>query len=308
MLVDSLANKTLYVPHGTIIRNIMKNKRKLNYKLSYFLNCVDYNITKEAYKLMYNEEYNMLITSPVPDSFEKYYSSEEYISHTDRKKTLIDKAYHLAKKYTLKRKLSLINSFKYERKNLLDIGAGTGDFLSISELDNWNILGVEPNKNARKIAKDKGIKLIESIYKIKNKTFDIITLWHTLEHIKELEEYIYEIKKLLSKNGRVIIAVPNYKSYDAKYYKNYWAAYDVPRHLWHFSQSSINKIFKEENMTVEKTLPMKLDAYYVSLLSEKYKSGSINYFKAMLIGFISNFKARKTSEYSSLIYIIKKIH
>ena len=133
----------------------------------------------------------------------------------------------------------------------------------------------------------------------------MITLWHVLEHIENLTEYIASLKKLLKENGTLVVAVPNYKSYDAKFYKEHWAAFDVPRHLWHFSQNSISKLFSQVSMGVVKTLPMKFDAYYVALLSEKYKSGTMNPFKSLLRGFQSNNKARSTSEYSSLIYIIK---
>ena len=111
---------------------------------------------------------------------------------------------------------------------------------------------------------------------------------------------------MLSDFGRLIIAVPNFKSEDAKYYKEFWAAFDVPRHLWHFSQQSIHTLFLTERMLVEKTIPMKYDSYYVSLLSEKYKNGKTNFMSAFYRGFISNWRARTSSEYSSLIYVIKK--
>ena len=134
----------------------------------------------------------------------------------------------------------------------------------------------------------------------------MITLWHVLEHVENLQEYISELENLLSENGRLIIAVPNYKSNDAKYYKEHWAAFDVPRHLWHFSQTSISKLFSEVQMIVEKTLPMKFDSYYVSLLSEKYKSGKMNPIKSFQRGFSSNLRAKDTNEYSSLIYVLRK--
>jgi len=165
--------------------------------------------------------------------------------------------------------------------------------------------GTEPDLGARTIAAKKGIILQEDLAKIEILKFDVITLWHVLEHVENLQEYIAELENLLSNNGRLIIAVPNYKSNDAKYYKEHWAAFDVPRHLWHFSQTSIAKLFADVDMIVEKTLPMKFDSYYVSLLSEKYKSGKMNPIKSFYKGFLSNFKAKATNEYSSLIYVIK---
>ena len=283
----------------------MGEKRGLHKRLEPFINCKDFTVSDETYEVMFNKEYDMLVTSPIPVDLENYYKSENYISHTDSKKTFIDKVYQSVKNITLKRKLSLINSFKTESKNILDVGAGTGDFLKICGANGWNVLGIEPSSDAREIAKEKGIVLQEELLNLQHKKFDVITLWHVLEHVEKLSDYISKLKELLSENGRLIIAVPNHKSDDAKYYKEYWAAFDVPRHIWHFSQNSIQKIFSEDNMEVEKILPMKFDSYYVSLLSEKYKTGKMNPMKAFYRGFVSNLKASSSSEYSSLIYVIK---
>lgn len=271
-----------------------------------FLECKDYTVSGEVYQVKKNIEFDMLVTVPVPKKLEDYYKSEDYISHTDSKKSLLDKVYQSVKNITLKRKLKLINSFESSVKNILDVGAGTGDFLKVCEANSWNVFGTEPDLGARRIAAKKGIILQEDLSKIKNQKFDVITLWHVLEHVENLQEYIAELENLLSEKGRLIIAVPNHKSYDAKYYKQHWAAFDVPRHLWHFSQTSIAKLFLEVHMIVEKTLPMKFDAYYVSLLSEKYKSGKMNPVKSFQRGFISNLRAKDTNEYSSLIYVLKK--
>ena len=256
----------------------------------------------------------MLITSPQSKEkqiWESYYESEEYISHTDANTSLFDKVYQNVKNYTIRQKLNMINSFRTEEKSLLDIGCGTGNFLHFCQQNNWKITGVEPNKNARDLATEKLdldnsiSKSVEILMKDQPKRFDVITMWHVLEHVPNLETYISYLKKLLKPNGRLIIAVPNYKSYDAKYYGKFWAAFDVPRHLWHFSQKSIKLLFFKFDMELENTLPMKFDSYYVSLLSEKYKSGSSNPLKAFYIGFLSNWKASSSTEYSSLIYILK---
>lgn len=282
-------------------------KEKEFYKnLQPYLNCIDYTVSKESYEVMHNKEYEMLVTSPLPSNLEKYYKSEEYISHTDGKKNIFEKTYQLVKSYTLNGKLKLINSLKTDNKTVLDIGAGTGDFLKTCKEKNWLTSGVEPSAEARNIAKAKKINLVENLESLGDKKFDIITLWHVLEHIPNLKQYIKKIKELLKPNGYLIIAVPNYKSYDAKYYKEFWAAYDVPRHVWHFSKNSIRKIFNEVKMEVIKIIPMKFDSYYVSLLSEKYKRGKMNYLNAIYIGMKSNIKAKKSLEHSSLIYIIKK--
>ena len=284
----------------------MGRKKEYTKRLKPFLNCKDHTVSGETYEVMLNENYEMLVTSPVPVDIENYYKSEDYISHTDSKKSLLDKSYQLVRNYALKKKLSLINSFNVKEKNVLDIGAGTGDFLNTCKSNGWNVFGVEPSNDARLIAKEKGVALKSKLEELPINKFDVITLWHVLEHVDNLCEYVSKLKELLTDTGRLVIAVPNYKSYDANYYKEYWAAFDVPRHLWHFSQTSIHKIFSEEDMLVEKTLPMKFDAYYVSLLSEKYKTGKMNPIKAFSVGFASNFKAKASSEYSSLIYVLKK--
>ncbi|CAM1357972.1 Methyltransferase [Tenacibaculum soleae] len=290
-----------------------KKKKKLNTKkelyknLTPLLNCIDYTVSDESYEVMYNKEYEMLVTSPVPQNLEDYYLSENYISHTDSKKNIFDTVYQLVKNHTLKQKLKLINSFNTEEKSILDVGAGTGDFLKVCKNNGWEINGVEPAKKARDFAFNKKVNLKESIDEYKGKQFDVISLWHVLEHVPNLIEYITELKKLLKPKGILIIAVPNYKSYDAKHYKEFWAAYDVPRHLWHFSKNSIKKLFSEVEMQIEKILPMKFDAYYVSLLSEKYRTKKTNPIRAFFIGLTSNTKAKRSGEYSSLIYLVKNI-
>ena len=283
----------------------MENKKELFTNLTPLLNCKDYTVSSERFELMKNEEYDMLITFPVPLNLESYYKSDNYISHTDSKKSLFDKIYQIVKKHTLKQKISLLNSFQTASKTILDVGAGTGDFLNICKNNNWKVLGIEPNLDARKIAGEKGIYLKKNLLDINDQKFDVITLWHVLEHVEDLKDTIKILNSLLKPNGRIVIAVPNYKSYDAQFYKEYWAAFDVPRHLWHFSQNTIQKLFSEVEMVVAKTVPMKFDSYYVSFLSEKYKSGSSKPIHAFYRGFVSNVKARTTSEYSSLIYVIK---
>ena len=284
----------------------MTKEKDFYQNLQPFLSCKDHAVSGEVYKVMINKEYDMLVTTPVPKNLASYYKSENYISHTDSKKSLLDKVYQRVKNTTLKRKLKLIDSFKTSSKNILDVGSGTGDFLKVCKNNSWNVFGVEPNLDARNIAAKKGITLQENLSEVKNIQFDVITLWHVLEHVEDLSTYISTLNKLLSKDGKLLIAVPNFKSEDANYYKEFWAAFDVPRHLWHFSQTSIFKLFSSENMIVEKITPMKFDAYYVSLLSEKYKSGKMNPIKSFYRGFVSNLKAKRSKEYSSLIYVLKK--
>lgn len=273
----------------------------------HFLTVKDYSVSQETFNLYHDEELDMLITYPQPslENLGKYYESVDYISHTDSKRSLFEKCYHFIKSIALKNKLNLVNSLQPTKGSILDIGAGTGDFLSVVKENGWNTIGVEPSEKAKAIAQKKGVSFVEQTSELENNSFDVITMWHVLEHVPNLDNQIKELKRLLKPNGSLIIAVPNFKSFDAKQYGNFWAAYDVPIHFWHFSKTAIKKLFAKEDMELVKVLPMKFDSFYVSLLSEKYKTGKMNFVKAFFIGLQSNWKAKQNFEYSSHIYVLK---
>jgi 2-polyprenyl-3-methyl-5-hydroxy-6-metoxy-1,4-benzoquinol methylase len=273
----------------------------------HFLTVKDYSVSKETFDLYHDELLDMLITHPQPsvENLGKYYESVDYISHTDSKRSLFEKAYHVVKNIALKNKLNLINSLQPNQGSILDIGAGTGDFLAVAKQNGWQTTGVEPSDKAKAIAKNKGVSFVEKTSELENHSFDLISMWHVLEHVPNLDDQIKELKRLLKPNGTLIIAVPNYKSFDAQHYGKFWAAYDVPIHFWHFSKNAIKMLFEKEEMKLEKVLPMKFDSFYVSLLSEKYKSGKMNFIKAFFVGLLSNWKAKHNFEYSSHIYILK---
>ena len=274
----------------------------------HFLSVKDFSVSQETFELLYSEELDMLITHPQP-SLEKlpsYYESVDYISHTDGNTSLFEKMYQFIKGIALKNKLKLINS-QSQKGRVLDIGAGVGDFLSVAKKEGWETIGVEPSEKAKTIAKTKGVKFVENLSELESNSFDVITMWHVLEHVPDLEKQIQELKRLVKPTGIVIIAVPNFRSYDAKHYDKYWAAYDVPIHLWHFSKTAIQKLFARENLELIKVIPMKFDSFYVSLLSEKYKTGKMNFIKAFYIGLKSNWKGNQNSEYSSHIYLLKNV-
>lgn len=270
----------------------------------------DHSVSGEEFVLVQNPEYGFLETTPKPllHKLPEYYESEDYISHTDSKRNLFEKVYHVVRTISLKKKLGLINSCSKLDKTLLDIGCGTGDFLQTAFHNNWNVVGIEPNKQARDIANKKTNDAVldaEQLFKLEPNSFNVITLWHVLEHLPNLEDHISVFKKLLKPNGTLIIAVPNYNSYDASYYKQFWAAYDVPRHLSHFNKESISKLVSKVAFSVVKIKPMWFDAFYVSMLSEKYKSGKLKPIQGAWIGLLSNIKYLSSKEASSLIYIIK---
>ncbi len=276
-------------------------------KLDFYIECKDFTVSGEKFKLYEDKDLDMLITLPKPDveNLGKYYESDDYISHTDSKRSFFEKLYHLVKKYSLNKKVKLISSLNQGSGTLLDIGGGTGDFLVQARLKGWQVKGVEPNEQAREIARKKKIILEPDTTDLPSHNYDVVTMWHVLEHVPDLEIQVKELKRLVKPGGYIIIAVPNFRSFDAGYYKSFWAAYDVPRHLWHFSKTSIEKLFAKENINLKKIVPLVFDSFYVALLSEKYKNGAMNYFRALWIGFLSNVKAKGSKEYSSHIYILK---
>ena len=270
----------------------------------------DHFLTKETFKIAECANCELLKTvMPESVNLDKYYDSDDYISHGGKKLNPLHLAYRIARKYTLRQKRDLLNSLNTE-KTILDFGCGTGDFLNYMQSNKWSISGIEPSERARRNATLKvGTEINKSISDTSDK-FSIITAWHVLEHTLDPIETIQKLSERLNIGGKLLIAIPNYKSFDANKYKGYWAGYDVPRHLWHFSPKTIKQLAAKLGLTVQKTIPMKLDAYYVSLLSEKYihtnKLGLETVTRAIISGNQSNSEARRTGNYSSLIYILTK--
>ncbi len=276
------------------------------------LTCKDYTVSKKEFNITQCNSCGFEFTNPIPLESEigSYYESEEYISHSNTSKGLINKLYQTVRSQTLKEKINILKNLSSKRE-LLDIGSGTGEFLNEANKSNYNTIGIEPSKKARDNSiKNYNLNVSEEPYlkELKDNSFDFITMWHVLEHVYHLNDRVKEIYRLLSNGGFAIIAVPNCESYDAKKYKEYWAAYDLPRHLYHFKQKDITSLFKQNGFEYVKTLPMRFDSYYVSMLSEKYKNNSLGLIKAFYNGFISNLKASAggTPGYSSQIYIFRK--
>ncbi|SHI48926.1 class I SAM-dependent methyltransferase [Pseudozobellia thermophila] len=271
-----------------------------------FLETRDFSVSGEEFKLLYDQELDMLVTDPQPEKLDAYYQSSSYISHTDSNETFTDKLYQGVKRFSLWTKVLLINTYAKGEKTVLDVGAGTGDFLLKARDMGWSVAGVEPNIDARLRSREKKMELLPSLDALPEKRYKVITLWHVLEHLPDLEAQIAKLKSLLDDDGVLVVAVPNFKSFDAKHYGRFWAAYDVPRHLWHFSATAVEKVFAKQGMRLVKRKPMWFDSFYVSLLSEKYRSGKSNFLKAFYVGLRSNLMALLTREFSSAIYIIKK--
>lgn len=276
-----------------------------NKEVKVVLETKDYMVSGETFSIVKRPGQSYLETQPVPESLESYYESDAYVSHTDAKDSFFEKAYQVVKQITLKQKVGSIGKPNSSKSKLLDFGAGTGDFLQVAENKGWKVYGVEPNEQARKLAKKKGLDLLSSLEESKASQFDVITLWHVLEHVPNLKETLNQLQTLLKPGGILVIAVPNYKSWDAKKYKEFWAAYDVPRHLWHFDREAMKQLFPKSLQQI-KTKPMWFDAFYVCLLSEKYRAGKTNWLKGGFNGLRSNLSACFTKEFSSIVYYYQK--
>jgi 2-polyprenyl-3-methyl-5-hydroxy-6-metoxy-1,4-benzoquinol methylase len=248
---------------------------------------------------------------PAQDAIGVYYASDNYISHSDTKKGIINSLYHMVRKRTMvsKRKL-VINETGIQQGSILDIGCGTGAFLNTMKDGGWKIAGIEPDTVARnKAAELYNIQPGEpaKLFELETGSFNAITMWHVLEHVHDLHAYIKQIETLLAPNGKLFIAVPNYTSKDAGIYKEHWAAYDVPRHLYHFSPQSMKNLLSQHGLKLAAVKPMWFDSFYVSMLSEQYRNGKGSIIKAFFNGFISNLKVLSDiKKCSSVIYLVSK--
>lgn len=270
------------------------------------LKLIDNLVSREEFQLVWNQDYQCYETSPLPEKLEKYYESEDYISHTDDSETLISRIYQRAKRINLRHKLKLAARYCEGPGVIMDIGAGTGDFVKYAQDRGWEAYGVEPNETARERAHAKGVAVYSNISVQQEAVYDAVTMWHVLEHLPDLEDQIRAISQTLKPGGTLILAVPNYKSLDAKYYKSNWAAYDVPRHVWHFSRGSIESIFKRHGYELQAMKPLWLDAFYISWLSETYKRNRLAPISGAFMGMASNLYGLFRREFSSHVYILKR--
>ena len=271
----------------------------------------DFLTTNEKFKIIEDKETRVLKTTPTPkeEDLPSYYSSEAYASHQERANTPVLWAYMRVRKIAMKSKIKLISTFSTKTGALLDFGCGLGGFLSATHAKGWTSYGIEPHQKAKtKAKKISGREVYSTIGEAQktNKKYDVITLWHSLEHVVDLGKTIRFLYNSTKKEGKVVVAVPNHQSFDAKHYKNFWAAYDTPRHIWHFDQKSITNVFKKHGFSLERKHLMMWDAFYISILSEKNKRSRAIYFKAAVIGVISNFLSLFTGESSSITYVFSK--
>ena len=280
---------------------------------SSFLTCTDFFVSGEKFNIKKCDTCGFKITENIEDeaNIGRYYQSEEYISHSNTSKGIVNEAYHRVRNYMLGRKRRLVEqSAGMQRGHILDVGTGTGFFLNEMNQNGWHVTGTEKSPDAREFARNEfnlDILETEKLFQLQENSFDVITLWHVLEHIHRLEENMQTFQRLLKKEGKLIIAVPNHESYDAKHYRETWAAYDVPRHIWHFAPKQMKMFGEKYDFTLENTKTMPFDSFYVSMLSEKYKKAKIPLLGGMAHGIISWLQSLLNSKNcSSVIYVFEK--
>ena len=280
-------------------------------QFSPFLVCEDYLVSHQKFAIQQCNSCGFRFTNPRPDetTIGSYYKSDQYVSHNDSSGGIINVAYRAVRNYTLRAKLNLINKLNHGTGRILDIGCGTGAFLETCKTGGWGVLGMEPDPDARAISTKKlqadikpNLDALSGVEPV-----DVISLWHVLEHIPDLNQAIPQLHNLLAQKGTILIAVPNSDSYDATYFKEYWAAYDVPRHLHHFTPSTIESLFRKYGFQLVSKRPMVFDALYIAMLSTRYQTGKTDYLKSVQVGLSSNAKARETGNSSSLTYVFKKV-
>lgn len=272
----------------------------------------DHSISKEHFKLCRCNDCNFIFTQDVPkeENAGPYYQSEDYISHSNTSKGIVNKLYHIVRDHMLSRKHKLIRSL-HKGNKILDVGAGTGYFLNYMKQQGYQTLGIEVDADARVHGQKEFGLDIRSPKELKEnsikESFHIISLWHVLEHLYRPESYMQHFHRLLEDDGYLLIALPNANSYDAQHYKAYWAAYDVPRHLWHFTPSTLEKLANDNGFELTKMKDLPFDPFYNAMLSEKYKNNALAFISGGFIGFLSLLKGKmNVKKASSVIYILKK--
>ncbi len=273
----------------------------------------DYFLSAENFSLFRCSQCEFVFTQnhPGKKGISSYYKSEDYVSHSNTREGIVNKIYHFSRGYMLGRKRKLIERLIHKKTgNILDIGSGTGFFLNHMKEHGWGVTGIEPSEEGRKFCREQFALEIQdekTLFTLDKESFDVITLWHVLEHVQDMDEYMVKIRSILRKDGILLIALPNFNSTDAAIYKGKWAAYDVPRHLWHFTPFSFKKLAAKYQFQLLKMKSMPLDAGYVSLLSEKYRNNPLGFLTGGIIGVFSLFSGLvNVKKSSSIIYVLKK--
>lgn len=267
----------------------------------------DYLLTGAEFKVNFDLKAGIGQTKiPPKTNFNAFYPKDNYDSHQDHKKGLSGMAYNLIQRLMFRYKYLILKRYS-QGKSVLDIGGGTGAFGAFFSKKGYEVILTEPSDNARIEAKKKGLFACASLKDLPSKkTYSIVTLWHVFEHLPDPSKALTEYHKLLKDNGLLVLALPNYSSFDAKYYQEQWAAYDVPRHLWHYTPKGIRMRVGAQGFRLQKAFPLWFDSFYIAYLSERYQKNKFPLVRGLFIGLLSNLSALVTGQYSSLIYVFRK--
>lgn len=280
---------------------------------SVFAAVIDYTVSHENFEIWHCNicSHRFTANPPAENVIGKYYQSEDYISHSNTQKGLVNRIYHIVRNYMLGQKRNMIQHVTGKKTGkLLDIGCGTGAFLATMKAANWEVIGLEPDAGARQQVADLhniSVSPSEELFALAAKQFDVISMWHVMEHVHRLDKYAQQIHTILKDDGYFVVAVPNYTSGDAQHYQAKWGGYDVPRHLHHFSPASMKFFMEKNGFNILTNKPLPFDSFYVSLLSEKYIHGTQRLFAGFWQGLMSWFGAfSDAKKCSSVIYIMQK--
>lgn len=274
------------------------------------MECKDHTVSGELFTICKCKNCNGAFTQDAPGehTIGNYYKAEAYVSHTNSKRGFVNKLYQMARGYTLPQKRRIVEEGISGDKRLLDLGAGTGHFAHEMQTAGWTVTGLEPDAGSRQLAVELHNLQLLPAYELNNlepESFDAITLWHVLEHIHRLHETLDQLRLLLKPKGRLFIAVPNLNSLDAALYGRHWAAFDVPRHLYHFSPDAMQRLLHLHDLKLDKTRPQHLDAWYISLLSSRYAGKGLLHATTTAMRCTAA-SLKQTTKASSLIYIARK--
>lgn len=273
----------------------------------YLRNVRDHFVSGESFDLLWSDRKGVLKTDPVPHRLEDYYAGPEYASHEEGGSGWKGRMYRGVRHFQHGLKYAWVKRLSPKPGIALDVGTGTGEWPDYLSKRGWAVRATEPSAKGRSRATAKGVQITQDFMSLEGEAFDLITLWHVMEHIGSLDKALAQINRLCSPNGYVIVAVPNFLSWDAGHYGVFWAAWDVPRHIWHFSRAGLIALYEEHGFSLVRTYPLWADAFYVSLLSEGYKRGRASVVRALWSGLRSNMRSLLDSEPSSRVYVFQKL-
>ena len=198
-------------------------------------------LTGESFSICKCTQCGLGHTVPQPEDLGPYYGSGYYGNR-----------HGFTLRHCIKRRLRFVASSMPRRtgKRLLDIGCGDGSFLVAAKEAGWEVMGTELNPQP---ARSAGLQVKEGIDEIPPaEPFDCVTMWHSLEHMRDVKFTLEQIARLLKPEGRLIIAVPDNGGFQARIFRHRWLHVDDPRHLYHFDAGSLQYCLTSTGYAVQR--------------------------------------------------------